>query len=132
MEMRQLRAFTTITETGSFTASALRLHVTQAAISMQIKQLETELGVQLFVRAPRRVLLTEAGEILLERCRKILREHDATIAAMAELAGAKRGRLRIGSASAMVSGDALPDLLVKLRAGFAGSEVSVMSGTSDA
>src|SRR4051794_29295460 len=100
MEIRQLRAFAAISENGSFTASALRMHVTQAAISMQIKQLESELGVRLFVRAPKRVLLTEAGEILLTRTRKILREHDMAVAAMAELAGAERGRLRIGSASA--------------------------------
>jgi DNA-binding transcriptional LysR family regulator len=132
MEMRQLRAFTAIAETGSFTASALRLHVTQAAISMQIKQLESELGVQLFVRAPRRVLLTEAGEILLERSRRILREHDSTVALMAELAGARRGRLRVGSASAMVSTDALPELLRRMRTPFPGAEVTVTSGTSDA
>jgi DNA-binding transcriptional LysR family regulator len=132
MEMRQLRAFAAIAETGSFTASALRLHVTQAAISMQIKQLETELGVQLFIRAPRKVLLTEAGEVLLVRSRKILREHDSTVAVMAELAGAKRGRLRVGSASAMVSTDALPDVLRSLRNSYPGAEVSVTSGTSDA
>ena len=62
MEIRQLRAFVAIAETGTFTAAAQRVHVTQAAISMQIRQLENELGARLFVRAPRRVILTEAGE----------------------------------------------------------------------
>jgi DNA-binding transcriptional LysR family regulator len=131
MEIRQLRAFAAIAETGSFTATALRLHVTQAAISMQIKQLETELGVQLFVRAPRKILLTQAGEIFLERSRKILRDHDATVAIMAELAGAKRGRLRVGSASAMVSTDPLPDLLFRLRDKYQDADLSVTSGTSE-
>jgi DNA-binding transcriptional LysR family regulator len=61
MEIRQLRAFVAIAESGTFTAGALRVHVTQAAISMQIRQLETEIGAKVFVRAPRHVILTEAG-----------------------------------------------------------------------
>ena len=131
MELRQLRAFSCIAETGSFTASASRLHVTQAAISMQIRQLEEELGVKLFVRAPRRVMLTEAGELLLQRTRRILREHDAAVEVMEEIAGARRGRLRIGSASAMVTTEALPAILPKLIDAYPAAEVSVTSGTSD-
>ena len=111
MEIRQLRAFVAIAESGTFTAGALRVHVTQAAISMQIRQLETEIGAKVFVRAPRHVILTEAGEQLLRRARQILREHDAALDEIAELAGAERGRLRIGSASAMVLSEQLPAIL---------------------
>jgi DNA-binding transcriptional LysR family regulator len=131
MDIRQLRAFTAIAETGTFTAAAERVHVTQAAISMQIRQLERETGVRLFVRAPRRVLLTEAGEKLLERARVILREHDAALNELAALTGADKGRLRIGSASAKVSGDPLPQILKKLKAAHAAVETSVFSGTSE-
>lgn len=131
MDIRQLRAFTAIAETGTFTAAAERVHVTQAAISMQIRQLERETGVRLFVRAPRRVLLTEAGEKLLERARVILREHDAALNELAALTGADKGRLRIGSASARVSGDPLPQILKKLKAAHAAVETSVISGTSE-
>jgi len=131
MDIRQLRAFTAIAETGTFTAAAERVHVTQAAISMQIRQLERETGVRLFVRAPRRVLLTEGGEKLLERARVILREHDAALNELAALTGADKGRLRIGSASAMVSGDPLPQILKKLKAAHAAVETSVISGTSE-
>jgi DNA-binding transcriptional LysR family regulator len=131
MDIRQLRAFTAIAETGTFTAAAERVHVTQAAISMQIRQLERETGVRLFVRAPRRVLLTEGGEKLLERARVILREHDAALNELAALTGADKGRLRIGSASAMVSGDPLPQILRKLKAAHAAVETSVISGTSE-
>src|SRR5207247_10357367 len=106
MEIRQIKAFVAIAEAGTFTAGAARVHITQAAISMQIKQLEIETGTQLFVRAPRRVILTEAGEKLLERARVILREHDAALEELAALSGAHRGRLRIGSASAGVSSEA--------------------------
>ena len=130
MEIRQLRAFAAIIETGTFTAGAERVHVTQAAISMQIQQLEKEVGTQLLIRAPRRVIPTEAGEALLERARRILLEHDAALAEIAELAGAEHGRLRIGSASAMVSADPLPLILKQLRAQHPRAEVSVTSGTS--
>ena len=80
MEIRQLKAFLAIAEAKTFTAGARRVNVTQAAISMQIRQLEEEVGLPLFTRTPRRVILTEAGEYLLERARKILREHDSALA----------------------------------------------------
>ena len=131
MEIRQLRAFVAIAESGTFTAGALRVHVTQAAISMQIRQLETEIGAKVFVRAPRHVILTEAGEQLLRRARHILREHDAALDEIAELAGAERGRLRIGSASAMVLTEQLPVILKELRKQHPAAEIAVTSGTSE-
>jgi DNA-binding transcriptional LysR family regulator len=131
MEIRQLRAFVAIAESGTFTAGALRVHVTQAAISMQIRQLENELGAKLFVRAPRRVILTEAGEHLMHRARLILREHDAAQDEIAELAGAEKGRLRIGSASAMISTEQLPKILRDMRKQHPLAEVTVGSGTSE-
>jgi DNA-binding transcriptional LysR family regulator len=120
-----------IAETGTFTAGALRVHVTQAAISMQIRQLESEIGARVFVRAPRHVILTEAGEQLLRRARHILREHDAAVDEIAELAGAERGRLRIGSASAMVLTEQLPLILKELRKQHPAAEIAVTSGTSE-
>ena len=131
MEIRQLRAFIAIAESGTFTAGAERVHVTQAAVSMQIRQLENEVGAKLFIRAPRNVILTEAGEKMLERARHILREHDAALEEIAELAGAKRGRLRIGSASAGVSSGQLPRILKELRKHHPSAELSVTSGTSE-
>jgi len=131
VEIRQLRAFVAIAESGTFTAGALRVHVTQAAISMQIRQLETEIGAKVFVRAPRHVILTEAGEQLLRRARHILREHDAALDEIAELAGAERGRLRIGSASAMVLTEQLPLILKELRKQHPAAEIAVTSGTSE-
>lgn len=131
MDIRQLRAFAAIAEAHTFTAAAARVHITQAAVSMQIRQLESEVGVPLFIRTPRRVVLTEAGERLLDRAHAILREHDAALAELAELAGAERGRLRLGSASAMVSADPLPALLAELREKHPQAEVSVSTGTSE-
>jgi len=130
MELRQLRSFVAIAECGTFTAGAERVHVTQAAISMQIRQLETETGTRLFVRAPRKILLTEAGERLLDRARSILREHDAALEELAALTGAHRGRLRLGTASAGVSGEPLPRILKELRTKHPGAEILVTSGKS--
>jgi len=130
MEIRQLKAFLAIAEAKTFTAGARQVNITQAAISMQIRQLEDSVGLPLFTRTPRRVILTEAGELLLQRARKILREHDAAIAEIAEIAGAEHGRLRIGSASAMFATAQLPGILEKLKTAFPNAEIKVSSGTS--
>ena len=130
MEIRQLRAFLAIAEVKTFTAGARRVNITQAAISMQIRQLEDEVGLPLFTRTPRRVIMTEAGEYLLERARKILREHDSALAEIAELGGVEHGRLRIGSASAEFATQQLPHILQRLRGEFPNSELAVNSGTS--
>ena len=130
MEIRQLKAFLAIAEAKTFTAGARRVNVTQAAISMQIRQLEDEVGLPLFTRTPRRVILTEAGEYLLERARKILREHDSALAEIAEVAGAEHGRLRIGSASAMFATQQLPFIMQKLKQKFPNADLTVSSGTS--
>jgi DNA-binding transcriptional LysR family regulator len=99
---------------------------------MQIRQLEDEVGLTLFTRTPRRVIITEAGEYLLQRARRILREHDSALAEIAELAGAEHGRLRIGSASAMFATAQLPQILEKLKGKYSSAEITVSSGTSHA
>ena len=119
-----------IAEEKTFTAGARIMNVTQAAVSMQIRQLEDEVGVPLFSRTPRRVILTEAGELLINRARKILREHDNALAEIAEIAGAEHGRLRIGSASAMFVTTQLPAILQCLKTRFPLAEITVSSGTS--
>ncbi|MEJ7700031.1 MAG: LysR family transcriptional regulator [Pyrinomonadaceae bacterium] len=132
MEIRQLKAFLAIAEAKTFTAGAKQVNITQAAISMQIRQLEDEVGLTLFTRTPRRVIITEAGEYLLQRARRILREHDSALAEIAELAGAEHGRLRIGSASAMFATAQLPQILEKLKGKYSSAEITVSSGTSHA
>ena len=130
MEIRQLKAFLAIAEAKTFTAGAKRMNITQAAVSMQIRQLEDECGLPLFIRTPRRVILTEAGEYLLERARRIMREHDDALAEIAEVAGAEHGRLRIGSASAMFATQQLPSILERLKNKYPKAEINVSSGTS--
>ena len=130
MEIRQLKAFIAIAETKTFTAGAKQLNITQAAISMQIQQLEKEIGLPVFTRTSRRVIITEAGETLLRRARRILREHDTALVEVAEIAGSEHGRLRVGSASAMFATAQLPKILEHLKTKFPSGEITVSSGTS--
>ncbi len=94
MEIRQLRTFRTVATLLSFNRAAESLHYAQSSISAQIQSLEEELGVQLFDRLGRRVIITEAGEHLLQYAEKILDLADETLA---EIAGATepRGSLTI-------------------------------------
>ncbi|WP_232627722.1 LysR family transcriptional regulator [Methylobacterium sp. Leaf118] len=72
MELHQLRHFVAVAETGSFTKGALRVAVSQPALSASVAKLERELDAKLFTRTPRTVTLTAAGRRLLEAARQIL------------------------------------------------------------
>jgi len=86
MEIRQLRTFQAVAQMLSFNRAAERLHYAQSSISAQIQALEEELEVKLFDRLGRRILLTEAGERLLQYAEKILDLADET---RAEVAGSR-------------------------------------------
>src|SRR5215475_9366202 len=72
MDLRHLRTFVTVAEQGTVSRASLRLRIAQPALSRQIKELEEELGVQLFYRVRRRLVLTGDGEQLLGDCRTVL------------------------------------------------------------
>lgn len=99
MEIRQFEAFVAIAETGSFTAAAERVNLTQSTVSQQIKALEEDLGEALFVRGGRGVRLTDAGEHLLPRARLILDSLDEIATTFKVVGRPSRGRLRAGAAS---------------------------------
>lgn len=99
MEMSQLRAFRVVAETLNFTRAAERLNLTQAAISHQIKALETELGEPLFIRLKRGVKLSQAGQVALEYAERILDDAEAL---REQVSGAERalvGRVRAAAAT---------------------------------
>ncbi|HZS05160.1 MAG TPA: LysR family transcriptional regulator [Blastocatellia bacterium] len=130
MEIRQLRTFLAIAETRSFTRAAQRVHLTQAAVSAQIKALESEIGTPLFARVNKKVYLTEAGGILLGRAQKIVRGHDEALFALAEITQAEGGRLRLGTASTMASIHPLPKILADLKIRHPQAQITVFRGTS--
>ena len=72
MDLRRLRTFVTVAEQGSVSKAASRLHRSQPALSRQIGDLQQELGLRLFDRVGRRLVLTSEGEQLLGDCRKLL------------------------------------------------------------
>jgi DNA-binding transcriptional LysR family regulator len=97
MDISALQTFLAIAETGSFSAAAERVFLTQPAISKRIAALESELGTPLFDRIGRRVQLTEAGRALQERAHLILAEIEDARRAISRLSGTVRGTLRMAA-----------------------------------
>lgn len=97
MDIAALHAFVTVAETRSFSEAALRLHLTQPAISKRIAQLETSLNCQLFDRIGRQTSLTEAGQALLPRAQRILFEMEDMRRELSNLSGEVSGTLKIGT-----------------------------------
>lgn len=93
----QVRAFEAVVRSGTFTGAAEQLFLTQPSLSRQISALESELGVTLFSRGRGGARLTVAGERLLPIARRMLADATAAHEEMAEVAGARRGRVRLGS-----------------------------------
>ncbi len=98
IEIRQLRYFERIAELEHFGRAADELHIVQPALTRQMKQLEAELGVDLFERLPRGVRLTAAGKVFLEKTRQVLDELDRSVSAARSAAAGKTGFLRVGFA----------------------------------
>jgi LysR family transcriptional regulator, transcription activator of glutamate synthase operon len=96
MELRQLRYLDAVARHRSFTQAALELHIAQSALSQQVRRLERELGIELLHRTTRRVEVTEAGRLVLERGRRALAEADGVRADLDALQGLVRGTLRLG------------------------------------
>lgn len=97
MEFYQLRSFVAVAEMGHLTRAAERVHVSQPALSAQIKALEEELDVRLFERTPGGMMLTRAGERLLEQAEKVLAAAEELKHVAKSLQGEIAGRLRIGT-----------------------------------
>lgn len=96
MELRHLRYFLAVAEEKHFGRAADRLHMAQPPLSNQIKQLENELGTTLFERTTRKVELTDAGTLLMDRARQILADVDAAQSDVAEVGRGAAGVLRVG------------------------------------
>src|SRR5665811_2394619 len=97
MELFQLRYFITIAETQSFTQAAHRLHLSQPALSHQIKQLENELGARLFNRTSRRVDLTQDGRAFLPLAQNVLSKAGEAQQKMKERLGVAAGEVSFGT-----------------------------------
>jgi DNA-binding transcriptional LysR family regulator len=104
MDLRHLRTFVTVAEEGTVSKASLRLHVAQPALSRQIHGLEAELGVKLFDRVRRRLILTGEGEQLLADCRNVLVAMDSVRERAQLLRGGHGGVLRVAATPQTIDG----------------------------
>ncbi|HTN24853.1 MAG TPA: LysR family transcriptional regulator [Solirubrobacteraceae bacterium] len=130
MELRQLRYLVALADERHFTRAAEREHIAQPALSQQIRRLEDELGVKLVERTTRRVAMTQAGELLVGRARRMLAELEAAEAELASLAGVQTGRLSVGALHTMGPVD-LSLLLASFHRTHPGIELTVREQSSE-
>ncbi len=100
LDSRQLQAFVMLSRTGSFTQAANGLFLTPSAVSHTLKELEKRVGCRLLDRRRKKVVLTQAGEQLLQHAEKILQEMSEACAALEHLGKWGKDRLRIGTSAA--------------------------------
>ena len=97
MDVRRLTLFLAVVDHGGFTAAAQAVHVAQPAVSLAVRELETELGVPLFVRTRAGAVVTPAGEALVGPARQTLRDLATATASVAAVTGLVAGRLDLAS-----------------------------------
>ncbi|MEQ4723004.1 LysR substrate-binding domain-containing protein [Nonomuraea sp. B19D2] len=130
MELRQLEYFVAVAEEQNFTRAAERVHISQSGVSAQIRQLERELGAELFDRSGRTATLTVAGKAALEHARAALAAAGAVGEAVGEVTDLIRGRLTLG----MVIGCTITplfDALAAFHRAHPGVQVVLLEDNSD-
>jgi DNA-binding transcriptional LysR family regulator len=114
VDLRHLKYFIAVAEEQNVGRAALRLHISQPPLTRQIHQLEEELGVQLFIRTPRGVELTQAGELFLDEARNIRSLVEQAVERTKRAGQGKLGRLDIGIFGTGIL-DVIPKLLQRFR-----------------
>jgi DNA-binding transcriptional LysR family regulator len=128
MELRQLRAFIEVADSGHFGRAAERLHITQPALTQRIQSLERELGVHLLERSAREVRLAPAGTILLPHARRMVEAEDVSLHDLKAYSSGVVGRLHI----AYPAGDVAfaGSIIAEYRRRFPAVDVETQSGYS--
>src|SRR5882762_3001383 len=127
LDSRQIRTFCALARTGSFTQAARELHLTQSGISHSMKALERDIGCRLLDRLGKKVVLTQAGEQLLQHATKILQEMENARGAMAHLGKWGGGRLRLG-ASTTACQHLIPPVLREFKESFPDHAITIEPG----
>lgn len=123
--LRQIQAFRTVAEFGSFTRAAERLNVAQPALSLSIRELERELNLRLFDRTTRRVELTGAGREFLQSADKLLADLDRAVRDARDLSEKKRGRIVI-AAPPLLAAMIVPAAIAEFNAAYPGIDVGLI------
>lgn len=129
MNLNRLQIFYEAAEAKNFSLAAARLNITQPAVSAQIRQLEENLGVKLFARLGKKVVLTEPGQVLLGHARKIFKLREEAERVMNEMRLVKRGTLKLGTARTYAQ-NIMPPLLARFQAAFPQLNIVLQEGSS--
>jgi len=129
MKLEQLASFETVARIGHFTRAAEELFLAQPSLSRQIAALEADLGTRLFRRGPAGVTLTDAGEVLLPIARRMLGDARSAREQMDELAGLRRGRVRLGAPPTLCV-SLVADVLAAFRTAHPGVELHITEAGS--
>jgi DNA-binding transcriptional LysR family regulator len=130
MNLHHLAIFHAIAETGSITGCAQRMHISQPAVSRQLRDFERRLGVELFERLPRGMRLTQAGEVLRDYATRLFEIAHAAEASVQELSHVRQGHLAIG-ASNTIGTYILPGLVARFRRTHPGVRISMFVGNTE-
>jgi LysR family nitrogen assimilation transcriptional regulator len=129
INLRQLAYFVKVVEAGNITAAAEQLNIAQPALGVQIRQLESELGIDLLVRHSRGVVPTDAGKLLFERARRILSEVEATEIEIKTLKSGQSDHVLLGMPPSLMLLLG-PELLIEARDAMAGVSLSLVEERS--
>jgi DNA-binding transcriptional LysR family regulator len=124
MELRHLRYFLAVAETENVSRAALKLHVSQPALSRQVRDLEEELGFSLFDRGPKSLRLTPAGEAFVIEARAIMARAEAGVQAARAVAKGSGAELHVGYAPSLTA-RILPAALRKFQGELPGARVKL-------
>ena len=125
LEIRHLRLMVAVTEEKSVTRAGERLHLTQSALSHQLRDIEERLGTTLFLRINKKMIPTEAGEKLLETARLVLNQVEHTESEIAQMAANRLGTLRL-STECYTCYHWLPGVLKTFHSSYPGVEVRIV------
>jgi DNA-binding transcriptional LysR family regulator len=112
--LRQLRAFVEVVHSGGFSAAAPKLHLTQSATSLLVRELESQLNLSLIDRSTRRLSLTEAGREFLVSAQRIVSDVEQSVADTQELLHKRRGRVTIAT-TPFLAASLLPRCIAQFR-----------------
>ncbi|WP_147919698.1 LysR family transcriptional regulator [Ruania zhangjianzhongii] len=129
MRLEQLSSFEAVARLGHFTHAAEELFLSQPSLSRQIASLERELGARLFHRGPAGAALTQAGEVLLPIARRMLGDAQSAREQLDELAGLRRGHVRLGAPPTLCV-SLVADVLTAFRADHPGVDLHITEGGS--
>lgn len=124
MELRQLRNFLAVAEELHFGRAAKRLHISQPALSFDIRKLEQRMGVQLFLRTNKEVRLTQCGDALLIKCRSLLQSADELQQMLRSYAQGKQGFIRLGFINSMLY-RGLPEAIQRFSQRYPGVDIAL-------